>query len=408
MKRVLFVDDDTNILAGLKRSMHGMRHEWEMEFIDDPQTALEAFRNHPFDIVVSDMKMPKKDGADLLADVKKIAPDSIRIILSGHSDPALIMKSVGPTHQYLAKPCEPTTLKKTIERTCALRELVGSVALRELVSGMGDLPSLPSAYEEIVACLQNPDASLTEVGNIVGQDVAMTLKILQLVNSAFFGIASPVAAIDQAVSFLGLETIGTLVLSHGFFSQYDLAASSNFDIDALWRYSSRCGALARMVAQQEKMKSSRVEEAFLSGMLHDLGKLVLATQHADAYAEVLQRAGGQNQYLDDIERDLLGATHGEVGAYLIGLWGLPDTVVEAAAYHDAPSACPDDEFGVFGVVHVASRLALHPNAEDPTDPALRVDIEYLQKAGVIDRWPVWQAACQDKLPDDEQEEEHAA
>lgn len=401
MKRVLFVDDDTNILAGLQRSM---RHEWEMEFIDDPEVALEIFGRSPFDIVVSDMRMPQLDGADLLAEVKRIAPASIRIILSGHSDPAMIMKSVGQTHQYLSKPCEPEKLKQTIERAYALKKLVASDTLRQLVSGLGELPSIPAVYQEIVACLQDPNASLNDIGGIVSKDVGMTAKILQLVNSAFFGVANPVTSVPQAVSFLGLDTVGALVLGHGIFSQYDALETSIFSIDALWRYSEACAVMAKTVAENEKMPPKLVDEAFLGGMLHDVGKLVLASERPEDYAEVLQRVGGHQEFSDDVEREILGATHGEVGAYLMGLWGLPDSIVEAVAYHEVPSLCHSDDFGVFGVVHVASRLALHSDATDPADPSLHIDLNYLEQAGVLDRWADWQFACQEKPA----EEEHAA
>jgi len=401
MKRVLFVDDEANILAGLKRTMRSLRHEWDMEFIDDPVVALEAFRRAPFDIVISDMKMPKMDGADLLTEIKRLSPESIRIVLSGHSDSALIMKSVGPTHQYLAKPCEPEVLKRTIERAYALSELVGSDTLRHIVSGLGELPSLPSAYQEIVTCLQDPDASLVEIGGIIGQDVGMTVKTLQLVNSSFFGIANPLVSIEQAVSFLGLDTIGTLVLGHGIFSRYRELDTRGFDIEALWRSSARCAAIARIVAQREEISPKAPEEAFLAGMLHDVGKLVLAAEKPEEYAEVLHRVGGQSACAGDVEFELLGATHGDVGAYLVGLWGLPDTIVEAVAYHETPSRCHGNDFGVFGAVHVASQLAMNPGATDQTDPSLHVDLEYLQKAGVADRWTDWQTACQESSNEEE-------
>ena len=394
MKRILFVDDEANVLAGLKRAMRPMRNKWDMKFIDDPKVALKAFSDRPFDIVVSDMRMPKLDGADFLTEIKCLYPESIRIILSGHSDPAMIMKSVGSAHQYLAKPCEPDELKRTIKRAYALKELVGSETLQKLISGMGELPSLPLVYREIVACLQDDNASVMSVGRIIEKDIAMTTKVLQLVNSAFFGIANPVTSIDQAVSFLGLDTLGTLVLAHGVFFQHQGLDSSGFNIEALWSLSTRCATLAKIVAQEQGMNSTALDEAFLAGMLHDVGKLVLASEKPNEFNEVLQRTGGQDVFAEDVERELLGATHAEVGAYLIGLWGLPDSIVEAVAYHETPSLSLSTTFGSCGVVHVASKLASNPEATDPTDPSLCVDLEYLREVGVADRWSAWHTACQ--------------
>lgn len=401
MKRILFVDDDTNILAGLKRTMRGMRHEWEMEFVSEPKEALRVFGETPFDIVVSDMKMPVMDGADLLAEIKKIAPESIRFILSGHSSPDLVMKSVGSAHQYLAKPCEAETLKKTIERANSLKAVVGSGELRRLISGLEELPTMPSAYQEIVASLQDPDSSLTDVGHIIGKDVGMTAKILQLVNSSFFGIANPLTSVDEAAIFLGLETLGALVLGHGVFSHYRDVETGGFNIDAQWSYSSRCASMAKVIARQQAVSKRIEEEVFLAGMLLDVGKLVLVTEKTDNYAEILRRVGGQNAYAPEVEKEILGATHAEVGAYLLGLWGLPDTVVEAVAFHETPSRCDSEEFGVLGIAHVASRMALDINAFDPHEPSLHVDVPYLEKVGLIDCWPAWQAACQNFSKDAE-------
>jgi len=387
MIRILFVDDEANILAGLKRTMRCMRNEWEMDFVEDPLAALQLFEQQPFDVVVSDMKMPQKDGADLLSDIKQLSPDTIRIILSGHADAALIMKSVGSAHQYLAKPCDPETLKSTIKRAHALKELVGSDSLRGIASGIDDLPTLPATYQEIVQCLQDPESSLVDVGPIVGKDIGMTAKILQLVNSSFFGVAAPVKSIEQSVTMLGIDTISALVLGHGMFSHFnDLG---EFNIEALWNHSARCSALAKMIAEMEDMPAQAVDNAFLAGMLHDVGQLVLASEKPGEYAEVRARVEAGSESIDDVERELLHATHGEVGAYLLGLWGLPDTIVEAVAFHETPGRCHAMEFGLPGVVHAASRLAQGVDVSDPTAPALRVDIAHFEKFGVLERWPTW-------------------
>jgi DNA-binding NtrC family response regulator len=174
-----------------------------MGFVGGGQEALEAYSRSPFDVVVSDMRMPNMDGADLLTEIKRLYPDSIRIILSGQSDAATIMKSVGPAHLYLAKPCDSDELKATIERAYALRRLIGSDSLRQLISTLEALPSIPAAYQEIVACFQDSEASLENIAGIIGKDVGMTAKILKLANSAFFGLATSVNSVERAVSFLG-------------------------------------------------------------------------------------------------------------------------------------------------------------------------------------------------------------
>lgn len=393
MQRVLFVDDEPHLLDGLRRSLRGMRHEWEMRFAADGNEALEMLRQQAADVVVSDMKMPGMDGADLLGQVKLLYPATVRILLSGHAGPQLTMKAVGTSHQYLSKPCDQDELTNTISRSQKLRELLASKKLKKLIASVNNLPSLPEAYQEIVDCLQQPDASLATIGSIVSKDIAMTAKILKLVNSAYFGLAKPVNDVGRAVSFLGLDAITSLVLGHGIFSRYDGQSVSPFSIHALWDYSTRTAAIARIVARLEGMDSWVADDAFMAGILHDTGKLVLNTEMPDEYAEVLNRVGGQDALSETVEHEIFGAGHPEVGAYLIGLWGLPDALVEAVAYHERPSRCRTDHFGALGALHVATRLALSPGILDPCDATPELDMEFLEKTGFDDHWVKWQEAC---------------
>lgn len=391
MNSILFVDDDSNILSSLRRNLHVMRDEWEMVFVDDPLEALTSISRRNFDVVVSDMKMPNMDGIELMREVKRRQPESMRIMLSGHLDRTTIMESVGSIHQFIAKPCKPEKLKQTIHRASLLKRVIDNDAIHQLVGGVGDLPTAPAAYRKILACVQDPESSVSEMAAAIGTDVAITAKLLQLVNSGFFGIPRPVASIEQAVSLLDLETIRTLVLSHGMFARFGGSGTGILCSESLWSYSTRCAAVARMIALEQVMSTTAVENAVASALLHDVGKLVVAAGKPKEYSEVLRRAGEQNAFSDEIEFDLLGTTHSEVGAYLMGLWGYPNSVVEAVAFHEKPSQCDARQFGLAGVVHVASRLALSSGERDDADRAFHVDFRYLETAGVIDSWPKWKA-----------------
>ena len=169
MKRILFVDDEANLLDGLRRTLHTMRGEWEMCFVENGQAALQWLENKAFDVIVTDMRMPQMDGAELLSIVRARWPRVVRIILSGQSDRAMILRAVPSTHQFLAKPCEAETLKETIRRSCRLRELLVSNVPRELFDRLERLPSLPDIYEQLVEALADPDVSTERVGHIINQ-----------------------------------------------------------------------------------------------------------------------------------------------------------------------------------------------------------------------------------------------
>ena len=247
-KRVLFVDDEPKVLDGLRRMLRKMRNEWEMEFATSGTEALEAIRKQPFDVVVSDMRMPGMDGAELLTKVREICPTAVRLILSGHSEKEMILKSVGPTHQFLAKPCDADTLKATVARACALRELLANEQLKGVVSGVKSLPSMPGLYTQLVEVLQSPDSSLQDVAAIIGGDIGMTAKILQLVNSAFFGLRRHIEGPAQAITYLGLDTVSAVVLTAGAFAEFEDSREATEVAETLYPHSITAGSLAGHIA----------------------------------------------------------------------------------------------------------------------------------------------------------------
>jgi HD-like signal output (HDOD) protein len=389
MKRILFVDDEPRVLDGLRRMLRPMSKEWEMAFAQSGPEALDTLAERSFDVVVSDMRMPGMDGGQLLTEVMRRHPETVRIVLSGHSDKQMILRSVGPAHQYLAKPCDPELLKLVIARAYALRDVLSEVALREAISQIESLPSLPQLYVELVNELQSPDASVKKVGEIIRKDVGMTAKVLQLVNSAFFGLRRHVSDPAQAAGLLGLDTIQALVLSVQAFSQFDDAGAAGLCLDTLWNHSMATGALARDICAAEGSEARESDHALMAGLLHDAGKLILAANLPERYRQVitLMRDAPVAQW--EAERQVFGTTHAEVGAYLLGLWGLPNPIVEALAFHHRPSECMETSFAPLTAVHVADAVEHEAHAAMDGRDVSRLDTDYLERIGLAERLPAW-------------------
>jgi putative nucleotidyltransferase with HDIG domain len=381
-RHVLFVDDEANVLSGLKRMLRSLRHEWTMEFVDGGEAALAYMSEHPIDVIVSDMRMPGMDGATLLKEVATRHPGAVRIALSGQSDQETLMKVAGIAHQYLSKPCDTDTLKSTVQRALTLRQHFGDESLKSLVAGMNSIPSLPTNYQEIMRELKAPEPSLAAIGEIITRDVAMTAKVLQLVNSAFFGIARRVTCPEQAVKLLGLQTVNGLVLSAGVFSQFDSEQLTPFSVDGLIEHSLQVASEAKRIASRESGDTAVVNDAFVAGVLHDVGKLVLAANYPERYSQAISAAQEWNQPLSLIEREMFGAGHADVGGYLLELWGLPTALIEAVAFHHDPGKSQAIGFTALTAVHVANALVHGNGSADPTRPECQVDAEYLASAGV--------------------------
>lgn len=390
MRRILFVDDEPNVLQALQRTLRPMHNQWYMDFANSGEEALRKMEVSPYDVIVTDMRMPGTNGAQLLNEVAQKYPDTVRIVLSGHSDREYILRLVSTSHQYLSKPCDVDTLKATIDRSCALCDLLAGKELGGLVSQIGSLPSLPSLYTRIIEILQSDDPSLQKIGEIVSKDIAMSAKVLQLVNSSFFGIARRISNPVQAVMYLGLETVKALALSVQIFTKWDSTKAKGVDIETIWRHSMTVGILAKRLAETEQLSSREADEAFTAGLLHDVGKLILAINMPEAYEKVIAESKSQKIPVWQAEEKAFGSTHAEVGAYLLGLWGLPTPIVEAVAWHHRPADCPVRALCPLTTVHIADALwyeNLHPGGE-VSKPQL--DTTLLEGMGLLERLPIWQ------------------
>lgn len=395
MKKILFVDDEPNVLDGLRRMLRPMRKEWEMAFAPGGEEALAALAEKQFDVVVTDMRMPGMDGAALLKEVMHKHPHLVRIVLSGHSSEEASVRSVGVAHQFLAKPCEKEKLKQTIYHAFALRNLLTNETLTQTLSQLKSVPSMPTLYADIMEELSHPDASVKRIGEIVAEDPGMTAKILQLVNSAFFGLPRQVSSPEQATSLLGTETIKALVLSIDVFSQFEGTALEDLAPESVQKHCAETAAIANGIATAEKASKEVVDASFMAGFLHDVGKLILAQNMSEQYSEAREYMREKGVRLCDAERAVLGATHAEVGAYLLGLWGLPESIVEATAFHHCPGRSFGDSFTPLTAVHAANILAHEHVTEDGSAPTEKLDIDYLNQLGLSDRVPVWRAASQE-------------
>jgi HD-like signal output (HDOD) protein len=395
--RVLFVDDETLVLQGLQRMLRPLRHEWDMEFVESGSLALNRLATTSFDVVVSDMRMPVMDGAQLLNEVMRRHPRTVRIILSGHADQDLVLKAVGSTHQYLNKPCDPDLLRTTVQRAALLGDSLPNEKVKSLVAQMDSLPTLPAVYREVLAELRSPDTTLARVGEIFGRDVGLTAQVLKLVNSAFFGLRRSVSGPVDAVTFLGLDTIKALVLAMHTFSQFANSELAGLSFGALQRHSLLVAGFARALARQEFTGAKAADEAFVAGLLHDAGKLLLAANFKSHYLRVATVAGEGGLAPHAVELGVFGCTHAEVGGYLLGLWGLPANVVDAITWHHRPEDSGATQLNTAMLLHVADYLAheLEPAGGRVARPALHAEV--LGRLGLEGRVEAWRETCRATL-----------
>lgn len=389
-RRVLFVDDEPFALEALQRVFEPMQNEWHMEFVTSGPAALARMDELRFDAVVTDLKMPGMNGAELLEQVARNHSTACRVILSAQADEELVFHSVKTAHQFISKTADPKVLVRKIRKLILLRQSRLPIEIVELLCSIERLPTVPTVYAELVESLSDPQTDLMTMAEIIGRDAAIGAKVLQLANSAFFGLRGEVSSILEAVTFLGVDTVRYLVLMVGVCDQFKGIDFQHGFVENVWTHSTQTARICRVVTETELAPMALREQSFVAGLLHDLGKLVLAENRPEEYRAVLEKAHEDHRPLWQVERELLGATHGEVGAYLLELWGLPETVTRAVRYHDEP-ADQDAGLNALAVVHVANYLE-HEISAGAAACGCELDFAFLEEANLSDRLPVWQEA----------------
>jgi len=387
--RVLFVDDEPPVLNILSVAMRPMAKEWDTHFAESGELALKMIEEKPFDVVVSDMRMPKMNGAQLLNQVLRQHPQTVRIVLSGYSDLREAMSCVGVVHQFLQKPCDLAELRSCIRRVSALENQIQHEGLRAFTAGLPNLPSAPDLYMQMLEALESPNSSAQRIADIASEDPALSAKLLQLCNSAFFGFSREVCSVEEAVQLLGVGILQSMALAVPMFSDFEKAKCPQFPLEQIWNHSAQTGLLARWIAHHHLPHGTQLSEpAFAAGVLHDLGKLIIAENLPQEYGKVLQESREHSLPLFEVERKTFGATHADVGAYLLTLWGLPLPLIEGVAYHHEPQLFGANEFGLVGAVHVANSLE-REHYKVPGIVPSPINLAYAESVGIagqLDKW----------------------
>jgi putative nucleotidyltransferase with HDIG domain len=384
-KRLLFVDDEPLMrdLYATLGSVLGKGHE--VFTAGSGSEALELVHDQSFDVIVSDLAMPEMDGLEFLNEVVRTYPESARIIISGFADRARIAECLTVGHRYFNKPFDFRALATLLKRVCQYSYLVSNDRIRRVVCGTGALPTPPDVYLKLSELLNSSDCDIEDITKVVEQDPGLTTKLLHLVNSAQFGIARQIVTPHEAVQIVGIDILRALMLGIQAFNFYETKPFVRTVFKDLWDHSLRTAAGARKIARLEGLKSAAAEECFLTGLLHDIGKLILAANAEVEYRLVLDLARKGGVPLDQAENGIFGSTHAQVGAYLLALWGLPESVVKAVETHQTLEGS-HDVFSPALAVHLAQ--VLDPSAARKSE----LKIEVVEQLKLRDRIPAWEEA----------------
>jgi HD-like signal output (HDOD) protein len=380
--RLLLVDDERNILDGLQRLLRPLRHEWNVRAASSARDALAMLDTEPADVIISDMRMPEMDGATFLGIVKRRAPGTVRLVLTGQTDHDATMRAIPVAHQFLSKPCDPVELLDTLGRVRHVLQALGDERVGKAIGGgLGNLPAAPDVWMRLTTVLQDEDVSVADIGKVVAADPAIAAKLLQLTNSPFFGLRRTISSVVEAVTYLGISQVKSLVLVLGADEGLPVQ-STYFDAHAFQLHSMRTGQLARYIAVGRHQE----DDCFAAGLLHDIGKLILASALPARYDAIVSAAATSGRAFDEEEAATDDcAPHPALGAYLLNLWGLPWHVVEAVANHEHVPQTEASALGTAGAVYIAHQLLAEAMADGPG----KLDRAFVDRVGLGERIPEW-------------------
>jgi len=225
--------------------------------------------------------------------------------------------------------------------------------IQDLFNTDVQIPSLPDVYYNFKQAMDDPEGSFDEISNIIATDPGLSLRLLRIVNSAYFGFPSQIETISHAIGVVGLEQLNNLVISTVIMERFKCIPDSVINMESFWKHSLACGLAAKIISSHSDEVNT--EKFFVAGMLHDIGRLILAMTAPFNILSAFKRCKSENIPLYESEKDILGFTHADIGKHLLKAWDLPVFLQETVGNHHQPGKNPDFAKEA-SIVHVADHI----------------------------------------------------
>jgi len=372
----------------IQRMLADYSTRWKVVHSPKGAAALAHLSSERFDVVAADWHLGDSSGLDFLAQVTDAYPSVVSIILFNAEEDSL--KCIGTPHLLLGKPYDESTLTTVLDYAADSTSWTPDEPVRRLVLGMKTVPSPPSLYFRVLKEVRSSLQSLENIGWLIARDPAMSAKLLQLANSASLGLRTRVTNTIEAAVYLGARRIESLILLGHSFAYFEKIRGFRFDIESFCQHSTRVSHYSQNICKAQKAGAVIGDQAFTAGVLHDIGKLALAANYPEQYANAVKLIQTEKCSQVEAETATFGATHAELGACLLASWGLDHAIVEAVARHHKPGKNARKRFTALTAVHAAN--ALDHNSSPNAEP-VNLDMAYLEEAGLTDKVEAWKLLC---------------
>lgn len=393
-RRLIYGDEEALSLEGMQREVQTLTEDWELVFLEHGAAVLEQLTIGACDILIVSANLPGPAPEALLREARSRQPDGLRILMTCPSTQDRVLPCVGLLHQAFPRTQDPLQVLAMVGNALRISAAMARHPhVKTAITTLERLPSVPRVYQELRTALEGEHATWREVGAIIQRDMGMTAKILNLINSAFFGLQRRVESPQEAVHFLGMDVVQALVLAHGLFDQTGTLGTRRLRLEDVWEHSLRVAKGARALAAMEGLGRHQASDAFMGGLLHDVGILVLAKAFPNTYDRVVESCEAKKLSLVEAEREAFGLSHADVGAYLLGLWGIQAGVLETVSLHHTPGTLQRAAFDHVLAVHVADEFS-RSASQHPVWERTRLDQAALEGLGLMDCVPGWKKVLQ--------------
>lgn len=391
-KKILLVDHNKNVIDGIMRQLRPYRGQWKLFVAYSGLQALKIMAKQPIDLIISDIVMPEMRGDELLKKVRELYPSTVRIILSGYTDEETLKSSLEAAHQYLSKPCSAETLREAITQIFKIQDCIRNPKIIAEVGDPNQLPSLPRIHQELNTAIADENTGTREIADIFSRDMVLSAKLLQLVNSPYFGLNRKVSSLTEAINLIGIKKLNSLVLSVHLRAVYPVNNPAiNRYMEYLWLDACRVSELARLISLAEEQQEDRPDQAYLGGLLHNMGLLIFLSRGGDKLKKLMDEVQNTTIPVAELETAIFGFTRSEAAAYVLSLWKIPPRIIEAILLQNTPNDTDYEGINALTAVHAAASL-LKPSVMTECDRLfeMTLDNDYLQRIGKLERIPVWQ------------------
>lgn len=396
MRKVLFVDDNEPLINSFKNYFDRIPKNWAPIYLTDPIKATDLLLFGDIDIIITDIHMPNMDGVKLLDFAKKEHPDVIRIAISGEQDTPDLLENAKNAHRYMQKPVDLNQLRELIERVATLSEIIPNSDTRKIVASLDVIPTTPRVYRELLSELNRDDGSLKRISQLVAEDPGLTAGLLKVVNSAFFNLPNEITSAQQAVTLLGLEIVKGILFSVEMMRTFSIEDEKVFSINDIVEHCLLVANFAKTILEHEHINKTVIEKTFVTAILHDIGELIFAYALPDRYQTIIEVSRSFDQTLARLEMQVLGSTHAEAGAYLLGLWGLPDDIVSAIANHHTPAKASGNAAAILATMHAADYICCKLFPEFRLGGEEHIEASFLKRLKIHHKLDEWEELCREK------------